>query len=84
MQRAAFFARMAPEFARQASAARENAGRQADVARLLGKAEYEFDQMCRELSPLMAGIRSLDEILDEAFDAPPLEGDLAPEPSPAQ
>lgn len=50
-----FFARMGPEFAQQAGSARENADRQADVERLIAKAEYDCIQLRRELSAVMAG-----------------------------
>jgi len=51
-----FFARLEPEFAARVGQARANAGRQADVERLLGKAEYECHLMRRELAAVMAGI----------------------------
>jgi hypothetical protein len=83
MHKAEFFARMTPEFARQEIAARENAVRQAHVKQLLGKAEYEFDQMYRELSPLMVGVRSLDDVLAEA-DANPVDAQMAADPATVQ
>ncbi len=49
-----FFARMGPQFAQQAGIARENAQRQADVERLIAKAEYECIQVRRELAGLLA------------------------------
>ncbi len=48
-----FFARMGPQFAEQAGTARANAERQADVERLVSKAEYEYLQMCRDLVGLL-------------------------------
>lgn len=51
-----FFARMRPEFAAQAGFARDSEGRQADVARLLAKAEYECYQLRRELTGHMEGV----------------------------
>jgi hypothetical protein len=44
---------MGPQFAEQAGTARANAERQADVERLISKAEYEYLQMCRELVGLL-------------------------------
>jgi hypothetical protein len=49
-----FFARMRPEFVEQEGSARVNAERQAQVERLIGKAEYEFGKMCRDLDTLLA------------------------------
>ena len=51
-----FFARLEPEFAEHAGSARESASRQADVERLITKAEYECYQVRRELAAVMAGI----------------------------
>lgn len=48
-----FFARMGAQFAEQAGTARENAQRQAEVERLLARAEYEYYQMRRELVGLL-------------------------------
>jgi hypothetical protein len=48
-----FFARMRPEFVEQEGSARVNAARQAQVERLIGKAEYEFGQMRRDLGALL-------------------------------
>ncbi len=48
-----FFARMQPEFAQQVGAARHTAERQADVELLIGKAEYEYRQVRRELAGLV-------------------------------
>jgi hypothetical protein len=48
-----FFERMGPQFAEQAGTARANAKRQADVERMISKAEYEYLQMCRELVGLL-------------------------------
>jgi hypothetical protein len=48
-----FFERIGPLFAEQAGTARANAQRQADVERLLAKAEYEYFQMRRELARLL-------------------------------
>jgi hypothetical protein len=48
-----FFERMGPLFAAQVGEARENAQRQADVERLLARAEYEYGQMRRELAGLL-------------------------------
>ncbi len=48
-----FFERMGPQFAAQAGTARANAERQADVERLISKAEYEYLQMCRDLVGLL-------------------------------
>jgi hypothetical protein len=45
---------MGPQFAEHESSARENAARQANVQRLVTKAEYEFGQMRRELAGLIA------------------------------
>jgi hypothetical protein len=56
MPEAEFFARMGPEFAQHSDFARENAGRQADAARLLAKVEYEFYLVRRELAAVMPGI----------------------------
>jgi hypothetical protein len=49
-----FFARMRPEFVEQEGSARVNAERQAQVERLIGKAEYEFGKMRRDLDTLLA------------------------------
>jgi hypothetical protein len=49
-----FFARMRPEFVEQEGSARVNAERQAQVERLIGKAEYEFGKMRRDLETLLA------------------------------
>ena len=49
-----FFARMRPEFVEQEGSARVNAERQAQVERLIGKAEYEFGKMRRDLGALLA------------------------------
>jgi hypothetical protein len=49
-----FFARMGPQFAEHAGTARENMQRQADVERLIAKAEYECVQVRRELAELLA------------------------------
>jgi hypothetical protein len=49
-----FFERMGPQFAEHADTARQNAQRQADVERLLSKAEYDYRQMRRELAGLLA------------------------------
>jgi hypothetical protein len=49
-----FFERMGPQFAEHADTARQNAQRQADVERLLSKAEYDYLQMRRELAGLLA------------------------------
>jgi hypothetical protein len=49
-----FFERMGPQFAEQAGTARANVERQADVERLIAKAEYECLQMRRELAGLLA------------------------------
>jgi hypothetical protein len=51
-----FFARLEPEFSEHAVSARESASRQADVERLITKAEYECYQVRRELAAVMAGI----------------------------
>jgi hypothetical protein len=48
-----FFERMGPQFAEQAGIARANVQRQADVERLISKAEYEYLQMCRDLEGLL-------------------------------
>jgi hypothetical protein len=48
-----FFARMRPEFVEQEGSARVNAERQAQVERLIGKAEYEFGKMRRDLGMLL-------------------------------
>ena len=48
-----FFARMRPEFIEQQGSARVNAERQAQVERLIGKAEYEFGNMRRDLGALL-------------------------------
>ena len=53
MEGTEFFARMGPQFAEQAGIARANAERQADVERMICKAEYEYLQMCRELVGLL-------------------------------
>ncbi len=49
-----FFERMGPQFAEHAGTARANVERQADVERLIAKAEYECLQMRRELAGLLA------------------------------
>jgi hypothetical protein len=49
-----FFARMRPEFIEQQGSARVNAQRQAQVESLIGKAEYEFGKMRRDLGALLA------------------------------
>lgn len=43
------FARLMPEFARQATSVDENARRHADAEKALAKAEYEFFDLQREL-----------------------------------
>ena len=43
------FARLMPEFARQATSVDENARRHADAEKVLAKAEYEFFDLQREL-----------------------------------
>ncbi len=48
------FERLGPQFAEHAATARVNAERQADVERLIGKAEYECLQLRRELAGLIA------------------------------
>ena len=48
---------MAPEFAQHAGSARESASRQADLERLIAKAEYECYQLRRELVGVMAAWR---------------------------
>jgi hypothetical protein len=48
-----FFARMRPEFIEQQGSARVNAQRQAQVESLIGKAEYEFGKMRRDLGALL-------------------------------
>ena len=68
MPEAEFFARMAPEFAQHSGAARENAVRQADAARLLAKVEYEFHLVQRELAAVMPGIVVVEkDAADAAF-----------------
>lgn len=44
-----FFARLVPQFARQASSTQDNARRQAEADTLIAKAEYEFYDTQREL-----------------------------------
>jgi hypothetical protein len=61
-----FFARMGPAFSEHAGSAQENAERQADVERLISKAEYECVQLRRELKGLVA----FPEALDAAGAAP--------------
>jgi hypothetical protein len=56
MPNSEFFARLEPEFAEHAGCARESASRQADVERIITKAEYECYQVRRELAAVMAGI----------------------------
>jgi len=73
-----FFERMGPLFAEQAGTARANAQRQADVERLLAKAEYEYGQMRREL----AGLLPMDTLQGMIEAAKPLgvqaDADVAP------
>jgi hypothetical protein len=55
-----FFARMGPAFSEHAGSAHENAERQADVERLISKAEYECVQLRRELEGLVTFSAELD------------------------
>jgi hypothetical protein len=48
-----FFTRQTAEFAQQAGLARDNVGRQAEVERLIGKAQYECTQLRRDLAGLV-------------------------------
>jgi hypothetical protein len=65
-----FFARMRPEFIEQQGSARANAERQAQVERLIGKADYEFGKMRRDLGGLLP-----------LAAASPLGADAVPEPA---
>jgi len=49
-----FFARLLPEFARQASSAQDNARRQAEAEKLVAKAAYDLHDMHRELKAALA------------------------------
>ena len=70
-----FFARMRPEFIEQQGSARVNAERQAQVERLIGKAEYEFGQMRRDLGALLPpAVASHDA-------TSPVSADAVPEPA---
>jgi hypothetical protein len=72
MEGTEFFERMGPRFAEQAGGARANAERQADVERLITRAEYECLQMRRELVgliPLAAEAPSDDEHVEVALPA---------------
>ena len=67
-----FFARMRPEFIEQQGSARVNAERQAQVERLIGKAEYEFGQMRRDLGALLPSASApCDRIAQVSADAAP-------------
>ena len=70
-----FFARMRPEFVEQEGSARVNAERQAQVERLIGKADYEFGRMRRDLGALLP--------LAEASHGgmAPVSSDAVPEPA---
>jgi hypothetical protein len=68
-----FFARMRPEFVEQRGAARANAERQAQVERLIGKADYEFGKMRRDLGALLPLVAALHDVPS------PLSADAMPE-----
>ncbi|HEY7669847.1 MAG TPA: hypothetical protein VH852_04335 [Hyphomicrobium sp.] len=70
-----FFARMGLEFTEHVVSARENAARQAEVERLVAKAEYEYGKLRRELAGLLPIAAEADAI--EA-DAAPRPADVAP------
>jgi len=70
-----FFARMGPEFAQQVGSAHENATRQADVGRLIAKAEYEYYQLRRGLVGVMEGTEA--EPLEAEATLPEAAGEAA-------
>jgi hypothetical protein len=66
---------MRPEFIEQQGSARANAERQAQVERLIGKADYEFGKMRRDLGALLP-------LAAAAHDAAsPVGADAVPEPA---
>jgi hypothetical protein len=73
-----FFARMGPQFAQHLGSAQENADRQANVERLVAKAEYEFYQLRRELMGLVEGVKML------SMPAPAEADAVAEAPAPAK
>lgn len=74
-----FLARMAPEFAQHAGSAHENAKLQAEVERLIARAEYEFCQVRRQLVAVLGKVET-----PTAHEAPaPLETPVAAKPAKA-
>jgi hypothetical protein len=81
-----FFERLNARFALQAGVARRAVGRQAHAEMLISKAEYECQQMRRDLDAAFS-VRLTDRVVKvETFVEPPVEASTAtaaPTPAPA-